>query len=134
MPSYYEALPIYKVAMDVAVRVDAVVQRFAKGHKYTLGGRLRETTLDVVMLVARCNRRAERARQLPLLCDRIEELKLMVNLGKEVKAFSSFKQFAELMDQVVMLARQAEAWRRATVVSTKVGPEPGRPPSSWRES
>ena len=32
MPSYYEALPIYKVAMDVAVRVDAVVQRFAKGH------------------------------------------------------------------------------------------------------
>jgi hypothetical protein len=23
--------------MDVAVRVDAVVQRFAKGHKYTLG-------------------------------------------------------------------------------------------------
>jgi hypothetical protein len=51
MPSYYEALPIYKVAMDVAVRVDAVVQRFAKGHKYTLGGRLRETTLDVVMLL-----------------------------------------------------------------------------------
>jgi hypothetical protein len=43
MPSYYEALPIYKVAMDVAVGVDAVVQRFAKGHKYTLGGRLRET-------------------------------------------------------------------------------------------
>jgi hypothetical protein len=40
MPSYYEALPtlpIYKVAMDVAVRVDAVVQRFAKRHKYTLG-------------------------------------------------------------------------------------------------
>jgi hypothetical protein len=33
MPSYYEALPIYKVAMDVAVWVDAVVQRFAKGHK-----------------------------------------------------------------------------------------------------
>jgi len=25
MPSYNEALPIYKVAMDVAVRVDAVV-------------------------------------------------------------------------------------------------------------
>jgi hypothetical protein len=56
MPSYYEALPIYKVAMD--------------------GGRLRETTLDVVMLIARCKRRAQQARQIPLLCDRIEELKL----------------------------------------------------------
>jgi hypothetical protein len=51
MPSYYEALPIYKVAMDVAVRVDAVVQRFAKGRHP--GWRLRETTLDVVMLIAR---------------------------------------------------------------------------------
>jgi len=38
MPSYYEALPIYKVAMDVAVRVDAVVQRFGQGHKYTSVG------------------------------------------------------------------------------------------------
>ena len=37
MPSYYEASPICRAAMDVAVRVDAVVQRFAKGHKYTLG-------------------------------------------------------------------------------------------------
>jgi hypothetical protein len=53
MPSDYEALPIYTVAMDVPVRVDAVVQRFANGHKYVLGGRLRETTLDVVMLIAR---------------------------------------------------------------------------------
>jgi hypothetical protein len=133
MSSYYEALPIYKAAMDIAVRVDAVVQRFAKGHKYTLGGRLRDTTLDVVVLVARCNRRAERARELPVLCDRIEELKLMVNLGKEVKAFASFKQFAEVMDQLVTLARQAEAWRRATVANINVRPEPGRPPSSPRE-
>jgi hypothetical protein len=46
---------------------------------------------------------------LPLLCDRIEELKLMLGLGKEVKAFTSFNQFAEVMNQVVMLARQAEA-------------------------
>jgi len=53
MPSYYEALPIHKVAMDVAVLVDAVVQRFGKGHKHTLGGRPRETTLDLVILLAK---------------------------------------------------------------------------------
>ena len=83
MPSYREALPIYKAAMDVAVRVDAVVQRFAQSHKYALGGRLRETAFGVVVLVARCNRLAEWTRELPVLCDRIEELRLMVNLGKE---------------------------------------------------
>jgi uncharacterized NAD-dependent epimerase/dehydratase family protein len=70
MPSYHEPL------MNAAVRVDAVAQCFAPGHEYTLGGRLRETTPDVVVLVARCNRRVERARQLPVLFDQIEELKL----------------------------------------------------------
>jgi hypothetical protein len=50
MPSYYEALPIYKATMEVAVPVDAVVQCFAKSHKYTLGGRLCEAVLEVVVL------------------------------------------------------------------------------------
>jgi hypothetical protein len=33
MSSCYEALSIYKAAMDVAVLVDAVVQRLAKGQQ-----------------------------------------------------------------------------------------------------
>jgi hypothetical protein len=57
MPSYYEAPPIDKAAMEVAVLVDAVVQHFAKGHKYTLGGRLRETALDPIVLNGKENPR-----------------------------------------------------------------------------
>ena len=30
----------------------------------------------------------------PALCDRIEDLKLLLNLGKEVKAFGSFEGYA----------------------------------------
>ncbi len=37
MQSYYEALPIFRAAMDAAVRVDAALQRFPKGHKHLLG-------------------------------------------------------------------------------------------------
>ena len=83
MPSYYEALPIYKVAMDVAVRVDAVVQRFGKGHKYTLGGRLLKTTLDVVMLVVRLIQRGlaqgltiEVALEAPEACGNVKRRRL----------------------------------------------------------
>lgn len=124
MSSYYEALPIYRAAMDVAVRIDTVVQGFARGHRYTLGARLRDATADIVVLVARANRRDERARVLPLLCNKVEELKLLLNFGKEVKAFGSFRAYAEVVDQVVALARQAEAWRRSSV--PKDGPEPAR--------
>jgi 23S rRNA-intervening sequence protein len=127
MPSYYEALPIFRAAMDAAVRVDRAVQRFPKGHKYALGTKLRDASADIIVLVARANRRAGRAQSLAALCDRVEELKLLLQLGKEVRAFQSFREFAEVMEQVVALARQAEAWRRATTsASNTTRPEPER--------
>ncbi|MEO7330600.1 MAG: four helix bundle protein [Minicystis sp.] len=125
MPSYYEALPIYRAAMDCAVGVDAAVQRFPKGHKYTLGARLRNIAADIVLGVARAIRREGRAQALAALTDRIEDLKLLLTLAKEVKAFSSFNGYARVVNQVVGLARQAEAWRRSVVA--KSGPEPARP-------
>lgn len=60
--SYYEGLAIYRAAVAIAVRVDMVARRFAKRGKYTLGSLLRDMTMDVAMLVARCNRRGDRAR------------------------------------------------------------------------
>jgi hypothetical protein len=125
VPSYYEGLPIYKAAADLVVRLDRAVRGFSRYHKYTLGARMREAAIDVVLLVARCNERAERARFLPELCSKIEELKLLANLGKEVQAFQSFKQFAQIVEQVVALARQAEGWRKSLPQMT--GPEPARP-------
>jgi len=124
MASYYEALPIYRAALDCAVAVDAAVMRFSKGHKYTLGARLRDTAADILLGVARANRREGRAQALEALCDRIEDLKLLLNLGKEVKAFSSFQGYAQVVNQVVGLAKQAEAWRRSVV--SKDRPEPAR--------
>jgi len=81
MPSYYEALPTYKVAVDIAARVDAVV--LWKGHKYTLGGRLLKTTLDVVMLVVRLIQRGlaqgltiEVALEAPEACGNVKRRRL----------------------------------------------------------
>jgi hypothetical protein len=42
MASYYEALPIYKAAMDVAVRVDAVVQRWRRPNRHPCPGTSRQ--------------------------------------------------------------------------------------------
>jgi hypothetical protein len=53
--SYYEALPISRAAMDLAVRIDKAVQCFARRHRYTLGAKLRSSSERVVVLVARAN-------------------------------------------------------------------------------
>lgn len=130
MAGYYEALPIYKAATDLVVVLDRVVRGFSRYHKYTLGSRLRDAAIEVTLMIARANRREDRAALLPELCGLVEELKLLVNLGKEVQAFASFSPFAQVMEQVVGVARQAEGWRKS--VARQIGPEPKRPAREGR--
>jgi len=87
---------------------------------------MRETAIDVVLLIARANRREDRARLLSRLCHRVDDLRLLINLGKELSAFQSFNQFAQVMEQVVGVSRQAEGWRKS--IARQMGPEPNRPP------
>ncbi|HQP37942.1 MAG TPA: four helix bundle protein [Polyangiaceae bacterium] len=119
----YEALPIYKIAMATAIAIEMVVRAFPRSHKYTFGARLRDTSMDTVILVGRAYRRGpERAPVVAELVDRIEELKLLINLGREIQAFASFKQYAQLMEQVMNMARQAEGWRKASVRPRSTAP------------
>ncbi len=126
MNSYYEGLPIYRAAMDSVVLIDRVVRVFPRHHKYTLGQRLREVSLDALVWVQRANTKATRVAALPRLCGRTEELKLLVQTGKELQAFSSFQQYAQVMEQVVNFARQAEAWRAHDNKLHQQRPEPSR--------
>ncbi len=57
----YEVLPIYKLAMAIAIAVEKMVRSFSRFHKYTFGARLRDTSMDTVILVGRAYRKgAER--------------------------------------------------------------------------
>jgi hypothetical protein len=59
--SYYEALPIFRAAMDLAVHIDKAVERFPRRH---FGAKLRVGSERILVLVARANRRSERTRWL----------------------------------------------------------------------
>jgi hypothetical protein len=58
-------LPIYRAAADPVVLLDKVVRDFSRFHKYSLGTRLREKAMEIVLLVARCNRREDRSHAAP---------------------------------------------------------------------
>lgn len=104
--SYYEGLPIFKSAMQLNASLDSVVRGFAWFHKYQLGTELRQAALEIVKLVTKANRRTERAAALVRPCDHLEELKLLVNVGREVNAFKSFQQAMKVMEQVVALGQR----------------------------
>ena len=140
--AYYEGLPIYRAAMDVVLAVEAEVKAFSRFHKYQVGARLRDAALECVRLVALAQRREGRLAAVTSLCEKVDELQLYVNVGREVKAFGSIQKAISVMEKVVVLARQAEGWRKSVaasapradgvVSSPRMGPDPARPESIRR--
>ena len=112
---HYENLPIFKLAMDLCVYLETIVRKFEKYHKYTIGVDLRNYSKDILFLINRANfSKEDRLQNLIKLRDKCEDLKMLIRISKELKAFNSFKQFEYSSKLTVNVCRQAQAWLRAT--------------------
>ena len=68
----------------------------------------------------RANARRDKVAVLLELREQLEELKVLLRLGQDVKAFANFNSFAHATQQVVELDRQNEGWLK----SQRSGPGP----------
>jgi len=57
--AYYENLPIYKKAMELAIYIEKAVRDFTRYHKYTIGTDMRNLSRDIVSLVIKANSRKD---------------------------------------------------------------------------
>jgi hypothetical protein len=108
--AHYEHLPIYKKAMDVAFYFEKIVIHFSRYNKYTLGSELRTLSKDVVKLIIRANSSKEKLPLLHELRERLEELKIVIRIAKEVHAFKNFKSFRHAIEGIVSVSKQNEGW------------------------
>lgn len=84
---------MYKKAMDLTIYVEKIVRNFSRYHKYTLGSELREKSRSIVALIIKTNSSMEKVPLLFDLRDKLEELKVLIRICKEVKAFKRFNSF-----------------------------------------
>ena len=108
-----ENLPIYKSALDLAVYVEQIVRKFEKYHKYTLGVDLREKSKVLLFAISRANLAQDKVPYLQILRDSCEEMKMLIQLSRELRAFHSFKQFEQSSFLTVSVCKQAQAWLQA---------------------
>ena len=74
------------------------------------------------MLIVRANNTHDKAPILEELRIKLEELKVVIRICKEVKAFPNFNSFETSIRQVINIAKQNEGWVRS--VSARGGPRP----------
>ncbi|HRC61599.1 MAG TPA: four helix bundle protein [Dehalococcoidia bacterium] len=115
--------PIVKLSTRLLVDLERAVRRFPRYHKYAVGADLRAQA----MAVARCAQRAwrDRAHQLERVDQlgiAIDELKLTMQLGKEIEVFQSFGEFEALARVASDLGRQCGGWRKQLHLKSQNGP------------
>ncbi len=108
-----EHLPIYKRTYDLCLYPEQVVHNFSRYHKYALGADLRDGARRALKLVVRANARRDKVPVLLELREELEELKVLLRLSQDVKAFSNFKSFEHAITQVVEIAKQNEGWLKS---------------------
>jgi hypothetical protein len=109
-----EVLPIYKSALNLAVYMEQIVRGFEKYHKYTMGVDLRQKSKMLLFAINRANLSEDRVYALRKLRDICEEMKMLLQLSKELQVFQNFKQFEHSSLLAVTVCKQAQAWLNAS--------------------
>lgn len=102
---------IWADAMALATEIEVAVRGFPRTHKYALGTDLRRQAALVCRRVARAARFPEgRVDALHALVLAVEDLKISIQLAKEVQAFASFAQFQRVVELAVRVGKQSGGW------------------------
>ncbi len=109
----YEHLPIYRDALNLAVHFEKIVANFSRYHKYTLGTEMRNASRQAVKLVIHANNQTDKLLALQELREHLEELLLLIRLGKEVQAFKSFNAYSQVVELTAKVCRQNEGWLKS---------------------
>jgi len=105
---------IAKVAARVLATVEQTVLTFPRAHRYGVGARLQADAQDICERVNMAWRdRARSQHHVQELVWQIDRLKIRMQLGKDVNAFRSFRQFDALARIVNDLGRQCGGWLKA---------------------
>jgi len=105
--------------------VEQAVRSFPRYHKYSTGSDLRQQILLVEKLANRAWRdRARQAYWTAELIFAIDEFKLSLQLGKNIKAFTRFEQFELLARLASDLGRRCGGWRKQQQQKSQNDPKP----------
>ena len=118
-------LPIWRDANRLLVEIETAVRAFPRYHKYTVGSDLRVLAMRVCRLLARAlaatgEQRLAYVRQ---LLDTVGDLKITIQLAREVQAFAGFAAFERSATLAVAIGKQG-----APGCAVFPQPAPGRNP------
>jgi hypothetical protein len=105
----YKHLPIYKLTYELLELVTQKTKDYPRDFKFTLGNKLRDECVELVVFIYKANQSRNREEFLRQLLERVQVVELLVRLSKDMRLIN-----LEAVSKIVILtdsiARQAQGW------------------------
>ena len=105
-------LSIYRAAMGLLHMATTLTRSIPRDLKQSLGKRVIDECIEVVMLIARANATQDKRPHLTLLVERVQVVEFLMRLFKDSR-FISVEQHAKAIEVTASVGKQANAWKRS---------------------
>jgi len=109
----YRHLPIYRLTYELLTRVMAATKEFPREYKFTLGQKMKEEVIEMVVLIYRANSTENKAPVIEVLLERLQVVELLVRLSHDLRLMST-KFYASIVEMTESLGKQAQGWKRVS--------------------
>lgn len=106
-------LSIYRAANGLLQMATNLTRNIPRELKQSLGRRVIDECIDVLMLIARANATQDKRPHLSVLLEKVQVIELLMRLFKDNR-FISVEQHAGTMEITTSIGKQANAWKRYT--------------------
>ncbi len=109
----YTALPVYKVAYDLLIEIFKRTRLFSREYKYTIGERLKNESLELIINIYKANRsqKQNRLRRIAEARENVETIRLSLRLTKDLQGIGN-KPFVFLNSNVEAVSIQLVGWQK----------------------
>ncbi len=108
----YRHLPIYRLSYELLQRVVKATKEFPRDFKFTLGQKMNDEVIEMVVLIYRANSTENKAPVIERLLERLQVLELLVRLCHDLKLIST-KPYASIVEMTESLGKQAQGWKKS---------------------
>lgn len=116
-------LPIYRVAYDLLDVITDLAKNMPRDFKASIGGKLRDECVEIVVLIFRANCAQEKTSHLDGLIERLQVSELLLRLSRDKRLIST-GQYAKAIELTTSVGKQAGGWRRASNSPASRGSRP----------
>ena len=81
----YDTLPIYKATYDFLLRVMHAVSHFPREYKFTLGEKIQNNAMDLIILIYKINSVKNRVALLYQMKEKIQFVYLLLRISHDMK-------------------------------------------------